>query len=227
MIPDPKTTKSVMSDKKSWGSTVMGWFIVQNPDGPAEEQQSPEESDDPAPRRSAPQQPLNVFSTPPPTATGGKVDYDQVFEAAGIATEERERVTRTLELLNSLPPGTDDAVKKQIVMASLRAFGVPVEKIIESSAQELQALEAYIRAGAADTEKVTSDAELRIKQFEEEIANLRTVMRQRVEEQQAVVKNCNNKKLDVQKVLEFFGQEAVARVVRESPKLQEPVAERS
>jgi hypothetical protein len=33
---------------------------------------------------------------------------------------------------------------------------------------------------------------------------------------------CNAKKLEVQKVLEFFGQDAVARVVRESPKLHEP-----
>ena len=47
-------------------------------------------------------------------------------------------------------------------------------------------------------------------------------MQQRVEEQNAVIQSCNTKKLEVQKVLEFFGQEAVARVVRESPKLHEP-----
>jgi hypothetical protein len=107
-------------------------------------------------------------------------------------------------------------------MASLRAFGVPIEKIIEAGAQELQALEAYIRAGAADTDKVTAEADLRIKQYEEEIVKLRTVMQERVSEQQSVVRSCNEKKLDVQKVLEFFGQEAVARVVRDSPKLHEP-----
>ena len=83
-------------------------------------------------------------------------------------------------------------------------------------------VQAYIRAGAADTEKVTSEADLRIKQYEEEIVKLRTVMQDRVTEQQAVVKSCNDKKLEIQKVLEFFGQETVARVVRESPKLKEP-----
>ena len=107
-------------------------------------------------------------------------------------------------------------------MASLKAFGVPIDKIIEAGAQELQALEAYIRAGAADTEKVTNEADLRIKQYEEEIVKLKTVMQDRVTEQQSVVRSCNEKKLEVQKVLEFFGQEAVARVVRESPKLHEP-----
>ena len=216
-----------MSDKKNWGSTVMGWFVVQ--DQPQEAGKSdyvPFSDDDAAKiKQAAAAQPqLDVFTSPPPAAPGGDVDYEKVFEAAGISQEERERVKRTLDLLNSLPPGTDDAVKKQIVTASHKAFAVPVEQIVEATAQELQALEAYIRAGAADTEKVTSEAELRIKQYEEEIVKLRTVMQERVEEQQTVVKSCNNKKLEIQKVLEFFGQEAVARVVRESPKLQEPGA---
>jgi hypothetical protein len=204
-----------MSEKKSWGSTVAGWFVVQDQpsaDAPAE----------PPPTEAPPQPELNVFATPPPPAPGGAVDFDKVFEAAGIDGQERERVTRTLDLLNSLPPGTEEAVKKQIVMASLRAFGVPIEQIIEATAQEIQALEAYIRNGAADADQVTADGEQRIKQYQDEIVKLRTVMQQRVEEQQAVVKTCNDKKLEVQKVLEFFGQDAVARVVKDSPKLHEP-----
>jgi hypothetical protein len=213
-----------MSDKKTWGTTVMGWFVVkdQPSDGGAVEDQSGDQSDADSIGVAADQPPLAVFNTPPPPAPGGKVDFEQVFEAAGIDGEERQRVSRTLELLTSLPPDTDAGVKKQIVMASLRAFGVPIEKIIEAGAQELQALEGYIRAGAGDTEKVTSEADLRIKQYEEEIVKLRTVMQERVSEQQSVVRSCNEKKLEVQKVLEFFGQEAVARVVRESPKLHEP-----
>jgi hypothetical protein len=215
-----------MSDKKSWGSTVMGWFVVQ--DQPQQAGKSddyvPFSDDDAATiKNAAAAQPqLDVFTSPPPAAPGGDVDYEKVFEAAGIDTEERERVKRTLDLLNSLPPGTDETVKKQIVTASLKAFAVPVEAIVEATAQELQALEAYIRAGAADTEKVTSEAELRIKQYEEEIVKLKSVMQSRVEEQQAVIKRCNEKKLEIQKVLEFFGQETVARVVRDSPKLKEP-----
>jgi hypothetical protein len=217
-----------MTEKKGWGSTVAGWFIVQEPSSGAEanpsETSAPSPADDDVIKRAASQQPLNVFSQEPPSAPGGNVDYDKVFEAAGIGNEERERVAKTLELLTALPPGTDETVKKQIVTASLRAFNVPVDKIIEGAAAELQALEAYIRSGASDTEKVTSDAELRIKQYEEEIVKLRQVMQERVEEQQAVIRNCNTKKLDIQKVLEFFGQEAVARVVHDSPRLHEPQA---
>ena len=211
-----------MSEKKGWGTTVIGWFVVQDPSHASSTTRPPDDEKN-AIKRAAAEKPIAVFSTPPPPpAQGGEVDFDKVYEAAGIDADERQRVTRTLELLNSLPPGTDDAVQKQIVMASLKAFGVPIDKIIEAGAQQLQALEAYIRSGASDTEGLTNEAEQRIKQYEQEIVKLRAVMQQRVEEQAAAVRSCNSKKLEVQKVLEFFGQEAVAKVVRESPKLHEP-----
>jgi hypothetical protein len=228
-----------MTEKKTWGSTVMGWFIVQDPQQPGgggemDALSTPNaDADAEAIRRAAgggasgagAGAPLgNVFASPPPAAPGGNVDFEQVYEAAGIGKDERERVTRTLELLNSLPAGTDENVRKQIVMASLRAFGVPIEQIIEAGAEELQALEAYIRSGANDTATLTEEADQRIKQYEEEIVKLRKIMQERVDEQNAVVHRCNAQKLEVQKVLEFFGQEAVARVVRESPKLHEPAA---
>ena len=163
-----------------------------------------------------------VFKTSPPPPTGGQVDFAAVFAAAGVDAEEQQRVARTTELLRSLPAGTDAAVKKQIVEASLKAFGVPIEKIIEASVEEIQALDGYIRNGAADNEKLIQESDARIKQYEEEIKNIRAVMQQSVEEQQNLIKVCNDKKLEVQQVLEFFGQDTVARVVKASPKLHDP-----
>ena len=113
-------------------------------------------------------------------------------------------------------------MKKQIVEASLKAFGVPIEKIIETSVEEIQALDGYIRNGAADNEKLIQESDARIKQYEDEIKNIRAVMQQSVAEQQILIKVCNDKKLEVQQVLEFFGQAAVARVVQASPRLHDP-----
>ena len=48
------------------------------------------------------------------------------------------------------------------------------------------------------------------------------LMQQSVEEQQNLIKVCNDKKLEVQQVLEFFGQDKVASVVKASPKLHDP-----
>jgi hypothetical protein len=199
-----------MSDKKSWGATVLGWFVeTDESDGrPGESAGEPVDAGGEH-AEAMPQ----VFVKDPPAALGGQVDFNAVFEAAGIDAEESGRVGRAQELLASLPTETPAPVRKQIVEASLKAFGVSIDKIIEGGVAEIQALEGYIRTGAADTQTLLGESASRIKKFEDEIQRIRTVMEQRVQEQQAVTKACNEKKLGVQQILEFFGQEAVSRVV--------------
>jgi len=200
-----------MSDKKGWGATVLGWFVVSDDEeghGASGEDQGGDTAGGSA--TDMPQ----VFVKDPPAALGGQVDFKAVFEAAGIDDEESGRVARAQELLASLPNDTPAPVRKQIVEASLNAFGVSIDKIIEGGVAEIQALEGYIRTGAADTQTLLSESAGRIKKFEEEIQRIRTVMDQRVQEQQAVTKACNERKLGIQQILEFFGQEAVARVVQ-------------
>ena len=221
-----------MSDKKGWGSTVAGWFIErEEPIGSAgieadtvgvPQVDSEEASSSSREDYTTPSPTQGVFKTSPPSPTGGQVDFGAVFAAAGVDAEEQQRVARTTELLHSLPADTDVAVKKQIVEASLKAFGVPIEKIIEASVEEIQALDGYIRNGAADNDKLIQESDARIKQYEEEIKNIRGVMQQSVDEQKNLIKVCNDKKLEVQQVLEFFGRDTVARVVKASPKLHDP-----
>jgi hypothetical protein len=219
-----------MSDKKGWGSTVAGWFIERDEPGTATESQpSAQDSVDSAADPGAahnnyrtPSPTQSVFQSTPPPPTGGQIDFPAVFNAAGVDSEEQQRVARTTDLLKSLPAGTDAAVKKQIVEASLKAFGVPIEKIIEATAEEIQALDGYTRNCAADNDKLIQESDARIKQYEDEIKNIRTVMQQSVEEQQNLIKVCNEKKLEIQQVLEFFGRDKVASVVKASPKLHDP-----
>jgi len=225
-----------MRTKKNWASTVAGWFVERTDDGQNSEPEAPVDTsaaDDIIQRElsrgqsnhleyTTPSPTQDVFKTAPPPATGGQVNFDAVYEAAGVDQEERDRVVKASDLLKSLPPDTDATVKKQIVSASLKAFSIPIEKIIEAGVQQIQALDGYIRNGAADTEKLTQESEDRIKQYEEQIATLRQVMQDRVKEQQSVIAVCNNKKLEVQQILEFFGQDTVARVVKASPKLHDP-----
>ncbi|MBV9926126.1 MAG: hypothetical protein JOZ96_13995 [Acidobacteria bacterium] len=241
-----------MTGKKGWGSTVAGWFIERDEEPAGQQAEGPSgapgdasvddllarygsggEGAGAAPRPAdpaavapytTPSPTQGVFQTTPPPATGGQVDFDAVFAAAGVNDEERQRVGKTVELLRSLPAGTDAAVKKQIVEASLKAFGVPIEQIIEAGVEEIQALDGYTRNAAADNQKLIQESEARIREYEEGIANIRSVMQQSVSELQSVIKTCNDKKLEVQQVLEFFGQDTVARVVKESPKLHEPSA---
>ena len=215
-----------MEEKKGWGSTVLGWFVVREDEegaaAPAADALDAYAAAADAPI--APAQPAVEFVAAPPAAPGGQVDFPGVYAAAGIDDEEQARVEKAAGLLRSLPEGTDPALKKQIVEASLNAFGVPIDKIIEAGVQEIQALEGYIRSGAGDTQTLLQESQDRIAQFEAEIRRIRQVMEERVAEQNGVIRACNDRKLDIQRVLEFFGQEAVARVVRDSPKLIDPSA---
>ena len=54
-----------------------------------------------------------------------------------------------------------------------------------------------------------------------EIANVKKIMEEAVSAQSALTTACNNEKLRVQGVLEFFGQDAINKVVAASPKLHE------
>jgi len=215
-----------MTDKKGWGSTVAGWFIERDEPATPATPDSGEVPEPPLPANlesyTTPSPTQSVFQTAPPPPTAGQVDFPAVFSAAGVDQDEQQRVARTTDLLRSLPAGTDAAVKKQIVEASLKAFGVPIEKIIEATVEEIQALDGYLRNGAADNEKLIQESDARIKQYESEIQNIRSVMQQSVDEQQTLIKVCNDKKLEIQQVLEFFGQDTVAKVVKASPKLHDP-----
>jgi hypothetical protein len=212
-----------MTEKKSWGSTVLGWFIVQD-DAPPSPEGATAEADAASIAAAAAQPSPAIFQQEPPPPADGQVAFDEVFGAAGIDASERERVGKAQQLLGSLPADTPLPVKKQIVEASLKAFGVPIDNIIETGVAEIQALEGYIRKSAGDTQQLLGEASHRIAQFEDEVKKLRAVMEQQIQQQQAVAAACNAKKLDVQRVLEFFGQEAVAKVVQASPRLHDPSA---
>ncbi len=235
-----------MSDDKKGGlgHTVLGWFIEKDAAGDASLDSSAEASPADA-TAGAPDS--SGFSTPATPAPGpdtltttlggslgdagnaggapvppGNLNFESIFDAAGIAAEERGQVERAQALLADLPADAPAAVKKQVVAAALKAFGIPIARIIEASAQEIQALEGYIQTGAAQAESFRAEAERKVAAFQQEIERIRTAAESRVREQQGVVAACNAKKLSVQQILEFFGQEAVAQVVRDSPKLQSP-----
>ena len=211
-----------MSDKKNWGSTVLGWFVVKEEGGEASGAVEPGDLAADAAVAPDPGPPPVTFVKEPPKAVAGQVDFDGVLDAAGVDAGERDLFAKAQALLGGLPPGTDPAVKKQIVEASLNAFGVPVDKIIEAGVESIQALEGYLRKTAAETADTARSVQEIVAGYEQKIAEARALLDRKLQEQAAVQTSCNAKKLEVQRVLEFFGQEEVARVVKESPKLIEP-----
>jgi hypothetical protein len=216
--------------EKTWGKTVLGWFVVQEDQAgsePSARAPVAASAGDDADRLIAKY--ANAEPAPPPVELKGPLPavsaeggFTEVFEAAGVDAEERGRVVRAQELLRSLPAETPVQVKRQIVEASLKAFGVPTESIIEAAVAEIEALESFIRQGQGETQNVLAEGNQRIQELEQEIAAVREIMHKAVAEQETRARSANSEKLNIQQVLEFFGQEAVSRVVHASPKLHEP-----
>ena len=207
---------------KSLGKTVLGWFVVQEDDHDGDA--TSEELIARYGQTGAADAPLPVeleggLSLP---GQGENIDFAAVYRAAQISDEQQTDVERACGLLQTLPSETPKEVRRQIVEASLRAFGLPVDRIIESAAQEIQALEAYIRLGERDTQSTLSEGNRRLQELSDQMALVKKAMEDKVLAQQGLARSANDQKLKVQVVLEFFGQEAVAKVVKESPKLVEP-----
>ena len=96
-------------------------------------------------------------------------------------------------------------MKRQIVEASLKAFGIPVDQIIQAGAQEIHALDAYIKHGEQHTQEVLADASARVAKLEAEIGEVRRLMDLQVQTQLGLTRATNSEKLRLQAVLEFFG----------------------
>lgn len=220
--------------KKNLGETVLGWFVVRE-DAEEDTETTEEEPEKviqkyghkappPPPPAAAPPS-LRLEGDVPQVAAGSAFDprvFPQVFRAAKITDEAQQRVEKALSLLQSLPTETPRDVRKQIVEASLKAFNIPLDDIIETAAEEIQALEAFIQHGQRHTQSVLTDANAQIEKLAAQITEVKKLMELQIKTQQGLVRASNEQKLRVQTVLEFFGQEAVARVVRDSPKLVEP-----
>lgn len=157
-----------------------------------------------------------------PVTKDGAIDFAEVFRQHGVSAEQQGHVERALTLLHNLPKETPNEVKRQIVGASLLAFGFPVERIIESAALHLKALDAHVQKGQAQTQHLLDEANSRLKALEAEAARIKLAMQQQLEAQQALGSACQQQQRKVQEVLDFFGAEAVARVTSASPKLREP-----
>jgi hypothetical protein len=207
--------------KKSWGESVVGWFVEQ--DEPEEKKPAKKKSvaetlaaiEEEEAARPAP--PPNAVAlegeVPEPPEPGGGLDFTAVYKAAGITDETQDHVEKAINLLDTLPSDATDEVKRQIVEASLKAFGYPVDQIIEAGAREIQALQAFIELGQRKTHTLVAESNARIEALKQEMAQIEEQVEAKLAAQTRLANQCNQQKLRVQGVLEFFGQETVEKVV--------------
>jgi hypothetical protein len=204
-----------MSEQKGLGKKFLGIFVESDgseSDAPSEETEgaaktAAEEVAELAARSGA--RPKDAVTMPPMVAGAStSQDFEAVFRQAGMDPAELDRVKKAEQLLESLPEGTPVAVKRQIVEASLKAFGFEVEKIVVAAQNQGKALEAYVRANEAGTAKAIADAEKQIREHTERIAALRADIEKKTQGLSGLVASTQSRKAQVQRVLEFFAAPA-------------------
>ncbi len=139
---------------------------------------------------------------PPP------IDFVAILEAAGIPADVRDRVVKAKQLLRSMPAGTPDAAKRQIVDAAFQAFEIPTQKIIDGAAAEIAALRAFVQAGEADKETKLAEGERRIADLEKQIRDTRAYMDGVVAAQERRHQLCEEQVTSIQPIVQFFAQGA-------------------
>jgi hypothetical protein len=212
-----------MPDEKGLGSKILGVFFENSEDEtpPSPGAKGGDDSEKSAadivaelaqqsgrkPPPGASPQPMTRGPVSPaggPTVAPANVDFDTVFKGAGIDAGELDRVRKAEELLKGLPEATPHEVKKQIVEASLRAFGFDIGKIAAAANTQVKALETFVKVNEQQTAKAITDAKNKISQLEEQIINLRVDIDKRTGGLAAVASAADVRRAQVQKVLEFF-----------------------
>jgi hypothetical protein len=155
-------------------------------------------------------------ATPPPppmpnlktdklaSSVGAPADFDVIFKDAGMDVAELDRVKKAEELLRGLPEETPQAVKRQIVEASLKAFGFELDKIVSAANNQKRALDTYVRVNEQATAKAITDAEVQIKALHDKVAALKADIEKRTAHLKSLSESAASRKTQVQKVIEFF-----------------------
>ena len=214
--------------KKGIGDKVLGWFVVQedtepkadteaDADAPAEEL-ADEPARAPAPRRAPPRAPASAPVVAPGSVHDARA-FGAVYRAAGVADEERDRLTKVLSLLESLPEEASIDVKRTIVGASLEAFGVSIDRILVTGEGALSALDGYVVEGQSRTREVLTQAESRIAKLTSEIEEVKRLMDVQVAAQQELSRAATTEKARVRTVLDFFVTGSQGRAATAPPRL--------
>jgi hypothetical protein len=146
-----------------------------------------------------------AMPAPSGPVTPASVDFDGVFKTAGLDTAELDRVRKAEELLKSLPEATPQDIKRQIVEASLKAFGFDVQKIVGAAQNQLKALDTYVRVNETQTAKAITDAQAQIAQLEDKVISLRADITKKTDSLASTSAAADVRKSQVHLVLDFFG----------------------
>lgn len=221
-----------MSEGKSIGKKLMGLF-VEDENAETAETNISEEAPPPAPPSrpaqgrqgrppSNPSMAAQTYGAPskrpsqprmsPAEETGQQEAVDlstidnfgAVYMQSGITDEQTERIEKASQLLATLPQSTPHETKRQIVTASLNAFGIPIDQIAFDGGLQINALESFVAARASHLETQLAAANKKVEELNQMVADLKERMTAHVNAQAELQKKVMDEKARIQGVLDFF-----------------------
>ncbi|HZO12436.1 MAG TPA: hypothetical protein VFB62_04235 [Polyangiaceae bacterium] len=127
-----------------------------------------------------------------------------ILDTRGVTPEERDRVAKAQQLLQSLPDTTPAEVKREIVEAALKAFGVSIEDIVSAARHEIDVLSGFIEEGEAAIAQLETQSNQRIADLERQIAFIREDLAKARKTQDDLARQARAVVDEVDPVLRFF-----------------------
>lgn len=215
------------NNRRGLGRALMGLFVQQDP---------PAEKGPPSPptRHEVPSDPVDDLPAAEPSpdvpdavvqepVAPADLDFPSVLRRYGVTEDDQGSIDKVLTLLRGLPGETPVEVRRQIVSASLGAFGISVDKIVEAALLHEAALNRHVQLAETDTQTAISRVQRTIKDLSERIEVERRRESELLARQQGVVQACSIQRVRVGAITAFFGSAEAERVRATSPRLHDVV----
>jgi hypothetical protein len=156
-----------------------------------------------------------------PEPAGPKaVDFVAIYEAAGVAADQRKKVNKAQDLLRTLPAQAPAQVKRDIVEAAFKAFDIPTSKIVAAAKGEMNALKAFIAQSEDTTARIQMESAKQIADLQAKIAEVKASMAKSIAEQESRAQAARDEMLKVEPILQFFARESAEASDRDSVEVQ-------
>lgn len=217
-------------NRRGLGRALMGLFIQQDPPAekgppspPSRREVSPDLVVDDLPAADpSPASPDAVVQVQEPVEPA-ELDFPSVLRRYGVTDEDQGSIDKVLTLLRGLPGETPVEVRRQIVTASLSAFGIPVDKIVEAALLHEAALNRHVQLAEIDTRTAISRVQRTLKDLSDRIEAERRRESELLARQQGVVQACSVQRVRVNAITTFFGPAEAERVRATSARLHDVV----
>lgn len=142
---------------------------------------------------------------PEPPASYKVPDFGSIYKTGGMPDDDRDRLQKAEELLRNLPAETPLVLKRQIVDASLRAFGIAPERLVLAATKAITTLDTYFGIGEQDLEQRIAATGKRFAELDAERAKLEAQLAERTRIQQTLSFDVRARQTELRTITEFFG----------------------